>query len=116
MKTSIIYTVYDSVKTYTLIVKDWENNCTHQSYPALELFSYYSNFISGIYKERSLAPVLKHPNFEKPIIIYTDASGAVLSKITEDYKEHVIAYASTPVDLWTMRQEPLINDRRRIFI
>lgn len=43
-------------------------------------------------------PILSYPNFEKPFILYTDAStfalGAILSQESEDKKEHVIAYAS----------------------
>lgn len=43
-------------------------------------------------------PILAYPNFEKPFILYTDAStfalGAILSQKGEDNKVHVIAYAS----------------------
>jgi hypothetical protein len=43
-------------------------------------------------------PILAYPNFEKPFILYTDAStfalGAILSQKDDDKKEHVIAYAS----------------------
>ncbi|GET01638.1 retroviral-like aspartic protease 1 [Rhizophagus clarus] len=43
-------------------------------------------------------PILSYPNFEKPFILYTDAStfalGAILSQKNEDKKERVIAYAS----------------------
>jgi hypothetical protein len=50
-------------------------------------------------KERLVqAPILTYPDFNKPFIIYTDASGtglgAVLSQLGEDGKEKVIAYAS----------------------
>jgi hypothetical protein len=42
------------------------------------------------------APVLAHPNFQKPFILYTDAStiglGAVLAQVQEDGKERPIAY------------------------
>ena len=44
------------------------------------------------------APILTYPDFYKPFIIYTDASGtelgAVLLQIRDDGKESVIAYAS----------------------
>ena len=48
-------------------------------------------------------PILAYPNFEKPFIIYTDAStytlGAILSQKDEQKREHVIAYAS-----WTLNK------------
>src|SRR6266498_2183462 len=44
------------------------------------------------------APVVAHPNFDKPFILYTDASGggvgAVLHQKGEDRRERIIAYAS----------------------
>ena len=43
-------------------------------------------------------PILAYPDFEKPFIVYTDAStfalGAILSQKDDAKKEHVIAYAS----------------------
>lgn len=43
-------------------------------------------------------PILAYPNFEKPFLLYTDAStfalGAILAQKNDDKKEHVIAYAS----------------------
>jgi hypothetical protein len=44
------------------------------------------------------APILGYPNYEKPFILFTDASGtglgAILSQLNEHGKEIVIAYAS----------------------
>jgi len=43
-------------------------------------------------------PILIHPNFDRPFIIQTDSSycgiGAVLSQISDDGKEHPVAFAS----------------------
>jgi len=43
-------------------------------------------------------PILAYPNFEKPFIVYTDAStfalGAILSQKDDSKRERVIAYAS----------------------
>src|SRR6266540_1087090 len=43
-------------------------------------------------------PVVAHPNFDKPFILYTDASGggvrAVLHQKGDDGRERIIAYAS----------------------
>jgi hypothetical protein len=43
-------------------------------------------------------PILRHPDFNRPFYLYTDASGtalgAVLQQFDEDNKEYVVAYAS----------------------
>ena len=95
---------------------------------ALGLFSYYQKFIKDfsriakpmtlllkketpfnwttkqqtafdqLKKRLTTAPILQYPDFSKPFIVYTDASGtglgAVLSQKNEENKEVVIAYAS----------------------
>jgi hypothetical protein len=50
-------------------------------------------------KERlTTPPILAYPDFEKPFILYTDASsfalGAILAQKDDEKKEHVLAYAS----------------------
>ena len=95
---------------------------------ALGLFSYYRRFVPGfskiakplthllkkeepfswtdaqqkafdILKDKLVtAPILQYPNFNKPFILYTDASGnglgAVLSQKLENGLDYVVAYAS----------------------
>ena len=49
------------------------------------------------------APVLLHPNFERPLIVETDASdmamGAILSQYGEDGYLHLCAYRSSKISL-----------------
>ena len=51
-----------------------------------------------IKKRMTMAPIVAHPDFEKPFILYTDASGegigAVLHQKDDQGKERIIAYVS----------------------
>ena len=72
----------------TLLKKDEPFNWTEKQQRAFEFL-----------KERLVqAPILTYPDFNKPFIIYTDASstglGTVLSQLDDNGKEKVIAYAS----------------------
>ena len=72
----------------TLLKKDEPFNWTEKQQRAFEFL-----------KERLVqAPILTYLDFNKPFIIYTDASGtglgAVLSQLDDNGKEKVIAYAS----------------------
>lgn len=44
------------------------------------------------------APILRYPNFSRPFLLHTDASGtrlgAVLAQLMDDNKEYAVAYAS----------------------
>ena len=60
-------------------------------------------------------PILGYPDYEKPFILFTDASGtelgAILSQLNEHGKEIVIAYASrslTPAE----RNYPIMEQER----
>jgi len=56
------------------------------------------NAFDYLKKKLMEAPILQYPDFSKPFLIYTDASGtglgAVLSQLNDEEKECVIAYAS----------------------
>src|SRR3954454_18919398 len=112
----------DKVKNYS------EPKNLTQLRAALGLFSYYRKFVKDLskiarplyallkkdvpfqwknqqqeafnYLKETLtkAPILSYPEFDKPFVIFTDASkiglGAVLSQKRENGKEYVIAYAS----------------------
>jgi hypothetical protein len=67
---------------------NWTSECQHA-------FEFLKNALIT-------APILSYPDFEKPFILYTDASynglGAILGQLDEKGKEHVIAYASRSLD------------------
>ncbi len=51
-----------------------------------------------IKRRMTMIPIVTHPNFEKPFILYMNASeegiGAVLHQKDDQDKEHIIVYAS----------------------
>src|SRR6266540_2418238 len=53
---------------------------------------------NDIKRRMTMAPIVAHPDFEKPFILYTDASregiGTVLHQKDDQGKERIIAYAS----------------------
>lgn len=73
---------------YTLLKKDskwkWTEDC-HSSFEELK-------------KRLTSYPILRQPDFSKPFILYTDASGiaigAILCQVDDDGNEYVVAYAS----------------------
>ncbi|CAG8691495.1 10635_t:CDS:2, partial [Ambispora gerdemannii] len=78
-----------------------ENITTLREFIGLAL--YYQCFIKDFTKiHLTTSPILTYPNFDKPFILFTDASsiglGAVLSQKDSEGREKVIAYANRRVN------------------
>ena len=82
-------------------------NFAHDAFPLTKLTRHGEPFVMGPEQEAAFeslklklvtAPVLCHPNFDKPFLIYTDASGygvgALLKQVDDEGRERVVAYAS----------------------
>ena len=82
-------------------------NFAHEAYPLTKLTRHGEPFVMGPEQEAAFkslqlklvtAPILAHPDFDKPFLIYTDASGygigALLKQLDECGRERVVAYTS----------------------
>jgi len=95
------------VSYYRRFIKDFAKIATplHQLMRKDQSFTWTTEHQEAFEELKSrltLAPILIYPDFEKPFVLYTDASSfglnVVLSQKTNDGKEHVVAYASKRTD------------------